>query len=91
MIYKNHKGKVKSISWFEDDSGFISAGLDQMIYVWDLKNSNYPEYYFKNKGTNFDCIERSYIPGDGKAEMRMRIYACGTDKTLREISYENSL
>lgn len=28
MAFKNHKGKVKSISWFDDDSGFVSAGLD---------------------------------------------------------------
>jgi len=27
-----------------------------MIYVWDLQNSNNPEYFFKNKGTNFDCV-----------------------------------
>jgi len=44
MIFKNHRGKVKSISWFDDDLGFVSTGLDAMIYIWDLKNSNNPEY-----------------------------------------------
>lgn len=89
MIYKNHKGKVKSISWFDDDMGFVSAGLDQMIYVWDLRNSNYPEYFFKNKGTNFDCVEKGYSPNfEQKLDQRLRVYAVGTDKTLWEISWE---
>ena len=81
MIFKNHKGKVKSVSWFEDDSGFVSAGLDGMIYIWDLKNSNNPEFFFKNKGTNFSCVDKA-------PESVKKVYACGTDKTLREISYE---
>lgn len=59
MAFKNHKGRVKTISWFEDDTGFVSAGLDGMIYIWDLKNSNHPEFYFKNKGTVFQCVEKS--------------------------------
>ena len=80
-IFKEHKGKVGSVSWFEDDSGFVSAGLDGLIYVWDLHNSNRADYCFKNKGTNFACIEKTPDPV-------CKIYACGTDKTLREITYE---
>jgi len=59
MAFKNHKGRVKTISWFEDDSGFVSAGMDNFIYFWDLKNSNNPEYFFKNKGTTFSCVEKT--------------------------------
>lgn len=81
MVFKNHKGRVKTISWFEDDTGFVSAGLDGMIYIWDLKNSNNPEFQFKNKGTVFQCVEKSQ-------DAEKRVFAVGTDKTLREISYK---
>lgn len=81
MAFKNHKGRVKTISWFEDDSGFVSAGLDGMIYIWDLKNSNHPEFQFKNKGTVFQCVEKS-------PDSEKRVFAVGTDKTLREISFK---
>lgn len=86
MIFKNHRGKVKSISWFDDDLGFVSTGLDAMIYIWDLKNSNNPEYQFKQQKAqiNFDCIEKvSHISDQGgKNEPKVRVFACGTDKTL---------
>jgi len=88
-MFKNHKGKVKSISWFDDDLGFVSTALDQNIYIWSLKNSNYPEYFFKNKGTNFDCVEKGMVAADqtasAKSDVWLWVYACGTDKTLWEI------
>ncbi len=70
MMFKNHKGKVKSISWFDDDLGFVSTALDQNIYIWSLKNSNYPEYFFKNKGTNFDCVEKGMVAADQTASAK---------------------
>ena len=53
MIFNEHDGKVRCISWFEDDSGFVSAGWDGKIYVWNIKNNQKPEYSFESKGTNF--------------------------------------
>ena len=82
-IFKDHKGKVQSISWFHDDSGFISAGLEGMIFIWDLKNSNKPEYQYHNKGNNISCVEAA-------SEGTKRLFYVGSDKTLREISYESS-
>lgn len=35
-IFKEHTGKVKSLYWLDDDSGFISAGLDGALLVWRL-------------------------------------------------------
>ena len=81
MSFVEHKGKVQSISWFEDDSGFVSAGMDQMIYVWDLKNSGNPIYQFENTGTSFTCVVKDPSP-------LRSVYAVGADKTLREISFE---
>lgn len=64
MMFKNHKGKVKSIAWFDDDLGFVSTAFDSNIYIWSLKNSSDPEYFFKNKGTNFECVEKGMVAAD---------------------------
>jgi WD40 repeat protein len=34
--YKDHNNKPKCIEWFEDDSGFVSCGLDGSIYSCPL-------------------------------------------------------
>lgn len=80
MIFSEHDGKVRCVSWFEDDSGFVSAGWDGKIYVWNIKNNQKPEYFFESKGTNFNWV--------CKAPNLQTIYAVGTDKTVREISYK---
>jgi cilia- and flagella-associated protein 57 len=80
MIFNEHEGKVRCISWAEDDSYFVSAGWDGRIYVWNIKNNSKPEYYFDSKGTNFSCVAKA--PGMNS------VFAVGTDKTVREISYK---
>ena len=35
-IFKAHLGLIRSISWLEDDTGFISSGWDASIYMWKL-------------------------------------------------------
>ena len=80
MVYNAHEGKVRCISWAEDDSYFISAGWDSKIYIWNIKNNNKPEYVFESKGTNFSCV--------AKASGKDSVYAVGTDKTIREIKYK---
>lgn len=47
MTFQGHDGKVRCISWFEDDSGFISAGWDGKINIWNIKNNMRPEHYFE--------------------------------------------
>lgn len=87
-IYKDHKGNVQSVSWFEDDSGLVTTGLDGYIYIWELNNNERPWYQYSNKtqgqsqGANFPCVEKS-------ADNQRRIFAVGQDKTLREIHYED--
>ena len=81
--FDSHQGKVQSLSWFEDDSGFISSGLDGNIYVWELNSPDKPWYNYKEggTGTNFTFVANS---------AKKRIYACGQDKTLREIAYDEA-
>ena len=73
-------GKVRCISWFEDDSGFVSAGWDGKIFTWDIMDNSKTESEFKLKGTNFSSVVK--VPD------KKTIYEVGTDKCLREISYE---
>lgn len=37
LTFKGHYGKVRCVSWFEDDFGFASAGLDGSVFEWQLK------------------------------------------------------
>ena len=32
MEYKGHSGKVRSIAWSDDDTSFVSAGMDGAVY-----------------------------------------------------------
>lgn len=34
--FKAHDKYIKSISWLEDDSGFVSCAWDFQIFVWKL-------------------------------------------------------
>lgn len=78
LIFKGHLGKVRCISWYEDDTGFVSAGWDGNIFSWNLKDNNTPETDpFKHKGTNFSNVV--------KVADQNVIYAVGTDKTIKEI------
>ena len=46
-----------------------------------LNNNLRPEYYFEWKGTNFSCVF--------KMQNNQGLYAVGTDKAIREISYKS--
>lgn len=92
MIFNEHEGKVRCISWAEDDSYFVSAGWDGRIYVWNIKNNQKPEYYFESKGTNFSCVaiapNISPAVSEGRSAVKEVIFSVGTDKTVREIIYK---
>lgn len=34
--FKEHVNKVRSITWFDDDSGFVSSGIDGVCLAWKL-------------------------------------------------------
>ena len=39
FLCKGHTQRVRSICWFQDDTGFVSAGQGGEIYFWDLINA----------------------------------------------------
>lgn len=58
-MFKGHNGVIKSICWFDDDSGFASSGWDAYIYVWKLNSGSEDNKYvweYKVKGVNFTCL-----------------------------------
>jgi len=36
MLFKYHKDTVISISWLEDDTGFVTTGKDNLLLLWRL-------------------------------------------------------
>ena len=77
LEFRLHMGRVRSIAWFDDDSGFASGGWDGFVYVWSLKNNSAPVSTFKVSNINFNSVAK--LP-DSKI-----VYAVGTDKSIKEI------
>ena len=81
---KGHIGKVRTISWSNDDLKLISAGMDGAIYEWSLKEIGAGSgNHGKREGENIlkTCSYSCVVPTpDGKT-----IYAVGNDKTLKEV------
>jgi cilia- and flagella-associated protein 57 len=34
--FVRHESTVQSLQWFEDDSGFVTLGVDRKLYFWNL-------------------------------------------------------
>jgi len=49
--FKKHSGFIRSICWLEDDSGFVSAGMDENVCLWNL---NTPGLTADDKKSNPD-------------------------------------
>ena len=75
--FKGHSNKIKSISWFEDDSGFVSSGLDGGIYQYSLRDNENREDEYTDKTTTFPMVVK--VP-DQKVK-----YAVSTSNQLLEI------
>ena len=73
---RGHNGKVRSISWLPDDTGFVSAGMDGAIFEWEIKDGSHVQEFIQ-KGCNYSS---AVITQDNK------IYAAGSDRTIKEIS-----
>jgi WD40 repeat protein len=82
IVFKTHTSLIKSIAWFEDDTGFVSSGWDNAICVWKLKKEDHlPVWEYKMKSITFTCVttfkpEGSLIP---------LVYTVGNDRTIREL------
>ncbi|CAH8509372.1 unnamed protein product [Schistosoma turkestanicum] len=74
---KGHNGKIRSMSWSDDDHKLISCGLDGAVYEWDTqKGIRINESVLKT--CNYTSAT---VSSDAKT-----VYAVGSDKTLKEIS-----
>lgn len=91
MEYKSHSGKVRSIYWSDDDSSFVSAGQDGIIYEWKLYSSSgvlHPQEYHHKGVTYSSVIFTSEIADDHKKDKSReedlrKIYAVGNDRLLK--------
>lgn len=88
MEFKGHSNRVKSIAWTDDDTGFVTAGMDGAVYEWRLypKNGVTHAQEFHQKGVIYTSV--IVAPDTASAECRT-IYAVGNDRFLKEI-FDNS-
>lgn len=91
FVFKGHTGVVKSISWLEDDTGFVSCGWDCSIFLWKLlhdvdtpENPSDPVWEFRLKNNTGNCVA-IYRPDDVESHFQPVVYATSTDKTIREL------
>jgi len=90
---------VKRISWLDDDSGFVSCGWDQTVYLWKLalaKNQDDNQHSIANedktkKLTNpvweyrLKNVDFTSVKTYRKqGEENPSFYITGSDKSLRE-------
>ena len=80
--FKDHSGLIRSISWLDDDTGFVSSGWDATIFMWKLSQQT-AVWEHKVKNVNYTCVT-SYKQ-EGEKTGGHLVYATGTDKTIREL------
>lgn len=84
-VFKAHTGPVRRISWLDDDSGFISCGWDQTVYLWKLALAKNKEDNEKSSGID-DKTKKLSNP---VWEYRLKNVDFTCVKTYREIGQEN--
>ena len=89
-VFKAHMGHVRSISWLDDDTGFVTSALDATINCWKLnpeEKEDNPVWGYKLKNVDFTCVKAYKPESETKSDSKTVpiIYATGQDKTLREI------
>lgn len=77
---KGHVNKVRSIDWFENDTGFTSCGIDGNVYFYDLivqkeNSQRLNDKDFNQKNINFTSVVN--IPGKP-----FEMYAVGNDRKI---------
>ena len=94
FTFKGHSHLVKSIAWLEDDTGFVTCGWDNSIFMWKLypeksegneivdHRVGQPTWQYTLKNQNFNCVAIYRPDGDDPEPI---VYATCTDRTIREI------
>ena len=91
-MFKEHQGKVKCIEWTDDDSGFVSAGLDGFVIFWKLHPEIFAAHGEKRSGHEKNPQWR-YEHKFGKfADLRIKtdsdreVFAVTEDHQIKEIT-----
>ena len=71
---RGHGGKVRSVSWTEDDAAIVSAGADGAVYEWRVKDLARCKENVQ-KGCEYQCAVAGF---EGHA------FAAGSDGAIRE-------
>lgn len=97
FFFKGHSNFIKSISWLEDDTGFVTCGWDSSIYLWKLfqdkqideqggasvdSKVGQPVWEYKRLNNTFNCVAIYRPEGE---DCEPVVYATCTDKSIREI------
>jgi len=92
FCFSKHESGIQHIQWLEDDSGFVSCGLDKKLYFWnlyrrdesqDIKRDAKPEpkWYFEHNKIMFT----SSFAFKEETKGEHVVYATCSDKCIREI------
>jgi len=103
--FRRHGAYIRSISWLEDDSGFVSCGYDENVCLWKLnpteedkaalnlkEGEEYHHGLVNNKPYVIKGSDFSHVAvSKHDNDKSPIIYACGSekDKAIREISHES--
>lgn len=77
-IFKEHLGRVKSVAWLDDDSGFVSAGQDGLCISWRLNPDNLEIINAERKSEDIIVTKSSVLY---KVEARMSKFSDVAVKT----------
>lgn len=94
--FKEHVNKVRSIAWFDDDSGFVSSGIDGVCLAWKLnpdsldilnanRRSQEEEKTVKNFTYKTEYRQGRFVDVAIKSESKNTYYALTEDRHIKEI------
>ena len=95
-VFTWHKANVRSISWLEDDIGFVSSAADNTIAVWLMPRiqtngqANVPLWTYRCNMVNFTSTIGYKLPRDKDKDkdvntVRISVFASGNDSYIHEI------
>jgi WD40 repeat protein len=92
--FKEHVNKVNSINWFDDDTGFVSTGIDGTCIAWRLnpdsvevsnRRGKEEEKVVKNYIYKTDYRNGRFLDVAVKSESKNTYYAITDDRHIKEI------
>ena len=102
--FERHGAYIRSISWLEDDSGFVSCGYDENVCLWKLnptaedkanivlkEGEKYYHGLVNNKPFIITGNDFSHVAVSKHDNDRAPLlYVCGSekDKNIREVTLE---